>query len=194
MREWYKDGYFWRSKSYQWEIDQYQFANDGMGDLTINTCNLIIKQNDKSEWAFKSFVACADLIVVHKRWPDYMNNNYIAKNRLQHIWSKFMFKLGINNHVLYRHQHSITRDSYVYLYACAVHLDRKQFILNKPPWWLYNPKMWAWRRALLDKPNLYRVWHFLTPSRKDYVIALNKLRWDAYQAIKQEDPRKKKKH
>ena len=143
-------------------MDTYGFYARGMGDLIYNTLRKIIETNDKSEWAYKAFEACSELLIQGKRWPDYMNQ--------QDVEGKEKF----------RSQMSMTRDPWIAFYACAIHLDRKQFIELKPQWWLYSPKTWAWRRALLGKCNLYRFWRFFSYTRKEFVKALSVLRWNAY--------------
>ncbi len=158
----HKEGDFYRSVGKWWEFHIYGFFPAGLGDLIYNTLRMIIETNDKSPWAYKSFAICSELLSHGKRWPDELSPPNII------------------DPVPYRSQFDMTRDPWIALYACAIHLDRKQFIEQKPPKDLYNPKVWQWRRALLGKRNIYRLLHKLSPGRRDYVKALNKLMWNAY--------------
>ena len=162
INKFYKEGYFYRSKSPEWKINLYGFAVDGLGDLLYNTLRKIKETNDKSEWAYSALLECADLLFYGKRWPDRLNPPTVPGKEP------------------YRSQFSITRDPFIALYACAIHLNRKQFIQVKPPWWLYSPEFNSWRRALLGKRNCYKLLRRITPGRRDFVKALDDLMWNAY--------------
>lgn len=158
----YKDGLFYRSKSPQWEIDLYGFAPNGLGDLIYNTLRMIIETNDKSQFALDSFILCYDILDMGKRWPDYLNPPVIDGKKP------------------YRSQTSMTIDPWIAFYACAVYLGEEWLIKTKPPFKLYRPEVWAWRRALLNKRNWYPFWRFMTPATKDYVQDLDLLMEWAY--------------
>ena len=162
INKFYKFGYFYRSKSPEWEINLYGFAVNGRGDLIYNTLRKIIETNDKSDWAYSAFQECADLLAYGKRWPDALNPPIIPGKQS------------------YRSQFSMTRDPWIAFYACAIHLNRKQFIKAKPPHKLYSPEVWAWRRALLSKRNCYKFFRRITPGRRNFVKALDDLMWNAY--------------
>lgn len=161
IEEFYKEGYFYRGPEKEWEFDEYGFYPRGLGDLIYNTLRKIIETNDKNKWAHWALVASGDLLIQGKRWPDDLD------------------PIGAT----YRSQFSMTRDPWVAYYACAMHLDRKQFIFRKPPWRLYSPEVWAWRRALLGKRNCYRLFRWLSPPRRDFVKALDNLMWNAYENV-----------
>jgi len=65
--EWYKDSRFWRKKP-----DNSWDKSDGKSDLIFNTCYKILRDQDKSEWAYNAIEACADLLLKGQRWPDRM--------------------------------------------------------------------------------------------------------------------------
>ena len=167
ITEFYKEGSYYRGPEKQLELAVYGFYPRGLGDLIYNTLRKIIETNDKSPWAYTAFSNCSELLYQGKRWPDCVN------------------PLVIEGKEPYRSQYSMTRDPWVTLYACAVHLNRKQYIqYAKPPLKLYSPEVWAWRRALLGKRNLYRLWRWMSPARKDYVKVLDNLMWNAYKQNK----------
>jgi len=157
INEFYKEGNYYRGPKKQWEYDLYGFYPSGLSDLIYNTLRVILETNDTSEWADNSFIECFKLLSQNKRWPDRMNQPAVEGKKP------------------YRSQYSMTRDPFVLFYACAVHLNRKTFIKTKPPWWLYRPELWALRRALLGKRNLFRLWHWLTPASQDYVKELDRI-------------------
>ena len=79
------------------------------------------------------------------RWPDYMKP-YIDPG-------------------LYGNQYNVTQDPWLLAHCCAVHLKRYDLIEKyKPSIRIFNlPDKWAWRRALLDKPNLWWLWRRILP-------------------------------
>ena len=110
MSDWYKDNYFWRKPSPQWEKDNYGQAVDGKGDLLFNTLSrnaeLLRKKPSvvvdsiltTEDWASESILEwlkisvgyCADLLKSGRRWPDYMNQDIDAKNWFEWKWSQFL--------------------------------------------------------------------------------------------------------
>lgn len=162
INKFYKEGHFYRGPQKDWEYFLYGFNPRGLGDLIYNTLRKIIETNDKSHWAYSAFQECADLLVYGKRWPDELNPPNIPGKEP------------------YRSQFSVTRDPFIALWACAIHLNRKQFIKAKPPRKLYSPEVWAWRRALLGKRNCYKFFRRITPGRRNFVKALDDLMWNAY--------------
>jgi hypothetical protein len=140
-------------------------ASQKNGDFSINSCWYIMETEDRSPWAYRVFELIADALSYGKRWPDMAS---------QHITDT-------------RSQYSVTRDSYIYFYSCSVHLNRMIFVeIIKPPLRLYTPEVWAWRRALLHKPNLFKFWRWITPVRKkqaDYVHEMQRLMDQAYEKV-----------
>ncbi len=174
-----KYGFFYISKPYQWEYEQWGFYPDG--DLIYNTCRKIIETNDQSHWAAMALASCADLLIDGQRWPDYLEDD-VPKHwkRNLPILKRWYFK----NAKWYRSQYSVTRDCFIAYYACAIHLNRPLYLSVKPKFWLYSPKTWAWRRALMGKRNLYKFWRGFPTSKKQFVIDLNNLMIDAYEKAK----------
>ena len=86
----------------------------------------------------------------------------------------------------FRSQNSITRDPWTLFYAACIHLDRREYIVMKPQWFIYRPSLWSLRRALLGKPNLYKMWVKLDDfihrfvSKKKFASSLDKWKQWAY--------------
>jgi len=123
----------------------YYQPGAGNGDLEYNTCREIIDRDDKDEWAHDALVEVFNTLEEGKRWPDYMKP-YIREGLLGN-------------------QLNVTQDPWIMAYCCAIHLERYDLIyLYKPSIRIFNfPDKWAWRRALLGKPNLYWLWRRITP-------------------------------
>ena len=173
MSTFYKDGYFWRTHSPDWELEKYGFRPNGCGDLIFNTCAKIIDDNDQSIWAADAIVGCSWLLRHRMRWPDYMNGND-AKNRLQWWRSKLLFKLYIRKTVMYRPQNVMTRDPYIAFYTLIA--DNPDWINETSiPWPLFNPGVWTWRRYLITGKGLW-LYYFLTLNypKQDYVKRLRR--------------------
>ena len=153
----YKEGNYYRGPEEKWEHALYGFYPRGLGDLIYNTLRVILETNDMSEWAQDSLLKCVLLLHSRKRWPDRMN------------------PIQPKDKKPYRSQYSMTRDPWVTLYACAVFLDKKEYIEMKPPWYLYRPELWSLRRVLLGKWSLFKLWHWMTPASKNYVKALDRI-------------------
>lgn len=145
MREWYKDGSYWRHNE-----------STGMGDLIFNTCFKIIQDVDVSPWALTALSSCCHLLKAHKRWPDRLNQENTAKNWIQWKWSKLL-----KNGKYSRPQGDMTRDPYIaWITACI--LTRNEYLIQSVtiPWYLsnpfYAPTTRRWRRRLLkDKREVY---------------------------------------
>jgi hypothetical protein len=124
----------------------------GNGDLLYNTARKIIETDDKSEWAYSSLEAVFSSLNEGKRWPDSMSD-----------------KITTTNHK----QTDMTQDPWILAYCCAIHLERTDLIEKyKPGIRIFNlPDKWAWRRALLGKPNLWGLYRRITPHNlmQDFV-------------------------
>lgn len=144
----------------------YVYLGDGSGwhsnfDLLFNTFTKIKKDNDTSEWAHKAFDYCFHHMAAGLRWPHSLEN-YIVHKR--------------------KGQTKMTRDPWIAGYSCAVHLKAWTYLDIKMPWKLYRPEVWAWRRALVGKPNLYLFWRWLNKifPKKDFVKNLDRIMWETY--------------
>lgn len=146
-----------------WLIENFEKTDCGVfdtrywvenGDWEINFCRYIMDTNDKSEWAYDVFEINALALVDGYRWPECAIKYVTGRKRTD-----------------------VTRDSYTYLYVCAIFLDRLQFIeWAKPPLRLYIPVFWAWRRYLIKRTKKskwikwYRgawlFWEWISPSGK----------------------------
>lgn len=172
-------GYLYFGEPKEYEKEQYGFYPLGMGDIIYNTLRKIIEDNDTGTWANLAYEKCKRLLRKNKRWPDYMSvaivyqGHSFACCRLHQWITKQLKKLGLVKYEKYRSQTSMTRDPWVMFYCCAIHLHNRCDISFKPPWWLYRPELWSWRRKMLGKWNMYKLWYKLTPARKDYVQVLD---------------------
>ena len=140
----------WESLKTKWNaFERYKdglfyMGPGGNGDLLYNTARKIIETDDKSEWAQSSLEAIFRCLNDGKRWPDTMSDKITTKNHKQT---------------------DMTQDPWILAYCCAVHLDRYDLIEKyKPNIKIFNlPDKWAWRRALLGKPNIYGLFRKITP-------------------------------
>ena len=152
----------------EWSADNFTLTPIGYvdmrpwkknGDFSINQFKMIMVRGLYSQYDL--FELCwGSLVDEHKRWPD-------------NAWGYVTDE---------RDQHSVTRDCYVYAFACAVYLNRRDKIDPvKLPFKLYSPKVWAWVRALKGKRNWYLFWNRLAPGNKPwYVQELNRYMMNAY--------------
>ena len=191
-----KEGYFYRGPERGWELEKYGFYPRGLGDLLYNTYRMIVETNDKSDWAVKAFLKCTDLLREGKRWPDYMQDEnalFIADDWFQQQASvdnyyKYKEERVVDPTIepvlcLYRPQTSITRDPYIMMRRCAVHLGIDQRDLPKMPWHLilWRRKIRAWERAMRGKSNMYLFFRkFTIESDKHYVQDLECFMREAY--------------
>ncbi len=147
-----------------WELMNYGFKPEGMGDCISRTMDEARKNKDD-----RYLVNCYYLLCERKRWPNELNNDRIAKNWLQWKWSKLWWKdfdsknisrkrwskltrfFGLKREtLLYRPQNNMTRDPYFYFYAACVVLGLPDYIKSiKPPWRLFSPPLWTWRRYII---------------------------------------------
>ena len=179
MREWYQHKGLWRNVSPEWEYEQYGFYPEGLSDIIFNTCNKIIEDDDESDWAYDALCICMDLLMDGKRWPN-PNPEQAAKTRLEHRWSRLLFRLGKKT-VKYRPQHSETRDGYIAWATLCVKLNATELIEDVvPPWYLYTPSFWNWWKYLITGKSKHKfgyvIWEFFGLSAKDYVQRLDKLK------------------
>ena len=130
-----------------WDINNFEKTpygvrdiriEQGNGDWSINSFKYLIEADCFDTWGWVSFQFCANALKAGKRWPD-LATKYVTADRKQT---------------------DVTRDCYVYCYACAVRFGYGIEDV-KPPLRLYRPSFWAWRRKLLGKPNLYRFWRWV---------------------------------
>lgn len=171
-----------------WYLQHYMHDSFGKGDIIYHTMRKIIDDNDKSVWAYNAFSICASLLFERKRWPDQFNHTNDAKTWIGYRLSKlrwdtwYMFNKPKPGHRLYRTQTCMTRDPYIYFYACAMHLNRKQFIKAVTiPIYLFRLKTWLWRGALIKgkRSRLYE-WLERTDYDVEYAQLLKDYRVDAY--------------
>lgn len=142
FKEWGRLRNGWSKNEYEWVFGFYFDPNSGNGDFFYNTCRKLIEEGIKDEETLEAVFYWLDQ---GKRWPD---------------WADEM--VTTSNHT----QTQMTQDPWVLAYCCAVHMGRLDLIEKyRPPFWMFMPDKWAWRRALLGKPNAYWLWRRITPYR-----------------------------
>lgn len=176
---WFKEGYFWRKLSPEWEIDVYGYSIDSKGDLIFNSCANIIDDKDGSDWAAMALILCKGLLQDGVRWPNTMNQPCDARTRLRWRWSQLCFKTKIVKKVKYRPQRSITRDPFIVLYtAYMINNPFSIYHIRKTPMprRLFTPGVWAWRKYLITGSDLsFRIYNlFRYRGKRDYVVRLQK--------------------
>ncbi len=144
-KRWIKGTFCWR------RIGPYE--NSGICDYIFNNCTKIIMDNDKSPWAHRSLAYCVDLLLMGRRWPNYLTPEGAAPTR----WVYYPLRWLWIKRWTFRAQDDLTRDLYIAAIACAVHLGEFELIeYIKPPWWLYRPSTWIWRKRLIkDSTKFY---------------------------------------
>ena len=122
----------------------YYSCGDGNGDLLYNTCREIIDRGETDPWTHAALEEVFVCLENGERWPDSMAH---------------LIKTDLSK------QYKMTQDPWLMAYCCAVHLGRRDLIVkHKPSIKVFNlPDKWAWRRSLLNKPNLYWLWRRITP-------------------------------
>lgn len=133
----------WSSNENDWIMGFYYDPKSGNGDFFYNTCRSIIEDElEDDDYVLEEIFFWLDR---GKRWPD---------------WADYL--ITTKNHK----QTDITQDPWIMAYCCAAYLGRYDLIEKyKPGAWVLLPDKWAWRRALLGKPNLYWLWRRITPYR-----------------------------
>jgi len=130
----------------------YYCEGDGNGDLLYNTCREIIDRDDQSIWAHLALEKVFVALELGVRWPIKIDD---------------FIKSGNHSRL------DMTQDPWIMAYCCADHLGCTYLIeKHKPSIKIFNlPDKWAFRRALLGKPNLYWLWRRITPYQwmQDFV-------------------------
>ena len=130
MSKWILDGNCWRDEN-----------SGDAGDYIYNAMSREIDMNNKSDRAHRAYEECRDLLATGRRWPDRLTQSDTAKNFIQWWLSKKYT----------RPQHYLTRDPYLAVITCAVHLGRADEIKDiKIPWYCYSPRTWRWRKKLIQ--------------------------------------------
>jgi len=145
LRDWRqrKSGWMCCHKREKYELYYISWGH-GNGDLWNNTARKILEDEDKSQWAHRALENIFHYLDQGVRWPVAMN---------------IIITLGEER------RHKMTQDPWIMSYCCAAHLERWDLIQHyKPSRKIFNlPDKWAWRRALLNQPNLYWLWRRITP-------------------------------
>lgn len=176
--------------THDWQWKKFRQLTMGKGDIIYNSLRRIIDDKDTSDWAFRALWICKELLLDGKRWPDWMNHERDAKNRIGWWWSRLLYNLYLINHQKYRPQTSMTRDPWCYFYTASVILERKRFVEIVPiPWWLWRQPVWAWRRYLIEpterNKRRWLFWESLNCPKKEYAKRMVEYRAMAAKKIKQ---------
>ena len=177
-----KDDGFYRGPVKEWQKEQYGFDPRGLYDIIYNTCRKIIDDKDQSQWAIDALFSCANLLLWGIRYPwNYAPEN-MARNRVDAWISRILYEMGYRKTMKYGCIKTLSRDPFIYVLACAIHLGTPEIInVLSIPWYLWRPKVWAWHRALKGKRNLYLFWNRLAPGKKPWFVAeMNRYMMDAY--------------
>ena len=178
--DWFVDGLFWRHPDREWDAKVRGADSRSKGDVIFNTLKRHIDLEDRSTWAYLSLVACADLLMEGKRWPDFMIQEddckgwgcfYVQKIKFQIIkWFK-----ADSIHIKHGHQKCMSRDPWIMFFVACYKMNRFQFFDLKPQWWLYTPNVWRWMRYLRTGDPRYkkRYLRFLRPNKREYVQRLH---------------------
>lgn len=167
----------------RWAVDEFGQQSLEKGDAISNTCKKIVDDNDTTCWAYDALGQCGSLLFLRKRWPDHMNSLLDARRPIQYVISKWQYKVGLHDTRLYRMQRWMTRDPYIYFYACCVELDRMQFVdVVTIPFYLFRLNTWLWRIALIrgKRSRLYEMIERKPNHKLEYVNNLRLYRWMAY--------------
>jgi len=129
MNYFYKKAGVILARSSKWDIEQYGFAKDGIGDCIFRTAIASMAYNDHS-----LVNKCKELLQDRIRWPNLLDP------------PKIKGKESI------RSQRSMTRDPYIMTY-CAMYFLTEGPTLNlhgiRMPWWLYRSYLSNWKKFLV---------------------------------------------
>ncbi|MCJ7696518.1 MAG: hypothetical protein MUO40_13995 [Anaerolineaceae bacterium] len=144
------------------------------GDFIYNAMARDSDMGDTSPRAHRAYKFCKDLLAEGKRWPDDLNQENTAKNRLQWWWNDWYT----------RPQDDMTRDPYVAVICRAEELGRSSEIADiKIPWYCYHRGTWKWRKRLISDARpawRKRLTHYMVKATTistshDPIIIANKL-------------------
>jgi len=95
------------------------------GDLIFETCQHAMFHRD-----YAMLNACKLLLIKRRRWPKRMDE----PDGIEH-----------------RNPRGMTRDPYYMFWVACVEMDRVEWIAEvKPPWYIWRPNFWAFRRFLIN--------------------------------------------
>ena len=165
--------------SKSWEPMNYGFKPEGMGDCISRTMDEARKNKDT-----RHIMTCWKLLRKRKRWPDELqeiNKDRIANNMCEVWWSKII--QTPDKPCFYRPQTTEQYDQRSVLLllrclCCVRFISLMESI--KPPWWLFSPPLWLWRRYIIigKGKRLYLLVDRINTMFKppDYVIKMINIR------------------
>jgi len=192
---------YWIGQPSKWETNLFGYPlYSGVADFIFNNCRMIMETEDKSVWAYDLLEFCGDLLVQGIRWPIEIQNKIPedrqCKTRLCSLIQKMRYKIAKwafddeesweDFHIKFRSWGDLTRDPYTAFFACAIYLNRLQFIdIVSMPWYLYRRNAWAWH-CYLQEPteenwDKYDItYDHQTRHKKEFVNVLREMRvWAA---------------
>jgi len=165
---WYKDGYFWVDPTQKWANDYYGYVTNNKFDTAHNTCDRIVIEDDRSDWAEKAVFACFKLLYrkPRRRWPVRLDHPKDSMSWLHWRGRQLLRWLYLIDSPPYGWVHRMSRDPFIALISAATMFPEIHLIIDviSIPWYLYRPNTWRWHRKL-KKDN-----------RKEYVKELDYLR------------------
>ena len=149
-RYWWMDVIPWlRHRSSLWITWKHSASPDGKGDLIWWMALYALITGDA-----RTIRECIRLLNEEKRWPDSMNQEIDAKNRVQYFFSKLSHKIGLIDSHLFRSQNSVTRDPYIML-ICAIYWHQYEMIQDLKVPWLINRAPLYWWKKYLENPTRF---------------------------------------
>lgn len=177
--KWCKEDWYWARNNISIEAD-----------FLPHQGGKIVYHKDTSGWALTCLIRTCDLMFKYKRWPDDMNSHCsvvstwqgrIVNRAINHFTAFIdrVFKTNIATNLPFRYQGRMVRDSYSAIYPALILHGLRWMILDlKPPWYVWSPGFYCWRKYLITyKPiylKLYRI--FTTPSKHEWIQRLHWLR------------------
>ena len=174
-----KNGWCYRGPIKDWETRLYRYElASGYGDFIGINCKMIMKTEDKSDWALDLFSWCKFLLRKRLRWPCFIQifiaEEHQCKTRLCSLYNKTKQRWGkrrnerrvkngkskIQTHCKYRSRSDMTRDPYISGIACAMFLEDMDFINEiSIPYYLWRAPTWTWHKYLKDPTDRnYKKW------------------------------------
>jgi hypothetical protein len=175
---------FWTHFQPAWAIKKYRLEEDSIerSDVIFNTCDKIVRDKDKSEWAKKAILSCFIPLVTGWRWPIWMIDKHAdAPNHILWRLSKLAYWLKILKWEFYRPRNSMTRDPYYAFWAAAaMHGDWRKIELTPIPLGHFRPNgYFLWKYLVTGEAKYLRWYRFFNGSgsaKKEFVNRLDELR------------------
>ena len=170
----------WRKEDWYW-----MRGSTFNGDFLTHQGGMIVYHNDTSSWAFLCVIKTCDLIRLHKRWPDFMNDDTVVNSWLARIVNRTINKL-FNKNLPFRYQGRMVRDSYTAIYPALLLHGLGWMIYDlKPAWYVWTPTFYWWRQYLITRKPIYLKLYntFKSSSKHEWRQRLEWLREKAIELL-----------